>query len=474
MVVALFLRMVWLGTRSSWLDEAASSMLARVDWHTFIEAIIHRQANMVLYYGLLRGWIHAGDSESWIRFLSVVFGVASIPVVYRLGELVLGSKPARIAALLLTLHAFHIAYSQEARGYSLVVLLVLLSCYFFLRLTRSRADWTWFAYVLSTVLMVYAQVLGVLLLPAQWLYAAFRWKAWSYKKRTIGAAATITLFVTPLVVLLLLNSDRSQLAWMNQRSSSTLYNVLLDLSGRGGMPLLILNLTLLAGSGLLHWRKNTSVITTSNFGYGFLWLWGVLPIVIIAVISIRWPIVQGRYLLLSLPAFLLLVADGLAHIRWRTLFVAAFMTIVAMSLTGVASYFRSRADLDHSDNWRDATYYLLSEAQPGDAVLFPYSAEEIAFREYQIRFVRSDDSVILVPRKTDLELLSTAGTWTTPQMADNAASQHSRVWMISALQADVHSHAVQVAIEGHLAENTRRHFGFVMVRLFAGPGARAQ
>jgi hypothetical protein len=44
------LRLFRLGTKSFWLDEATSAVLAQLDRHIFVGAIIHRQANMVLYY----------------------------------------------------------------------------------------------------------------------------------------------------------------------------------------------------------------------------------------------------------------------------------------------------------------------------------------------------------------------------------------------------------------------------------------
>ena len=459
--VALVLRIVGLGTRSFWLDEAASTMLARVDWHTFVNAVIHRQANMALYYTLLRGWVQIGSGESWTRFLSVIFGVAAISVMYQLGRVILGAKGGRIAALLLAVHAFHIEYSQEARGYSLAVFLALLSCYFFLKSLESPLGRTWLAYVLSSLLTAYAHVLGALLLLTQWVYGACLRNS---SKRVLGAASMIAVFVSPLVFVLLLSSDRSQLAWINQISASTLHTVLLSFSGDGGTFLLIMEVTLLVSSALLGFRKRS---VRNNPAYTFLWLWAVLPVVLVIAANLRWPVLQARYLIVCLPAFLLLIADGLTHIKSRVVFTAAFMAVVGLSIVGVFSYFRNRADLNHSDNWRDASRYILSEVRAGDAVLFPYSAEEIAFREYQTRFAQPSRSLVLVPQETDLELLSTAGQWTLPQAAFKAASLHSRVWIISALQPNLRSRDVEAAVESRLREHTRRRFGFVTVQLFA-------
>ena len=463
---SLFLRIVGLGTRSFWLDEAASSMLARIDWHTFVSAVIHRQANMALYYALLRGWVQMGNSESWTRFLSVIFGVAAIPVIDQLGKLVFSPKVGRIAALLLAINALHIEYSQEARGYSLSVWLALISCYFFLKTLESPSRHTWLAYAFGSILMVYAQVLGALLLLTQWIYAG---SLRNSRERVLRVASVIAVFASPLMFVLLLKSDRSQLAWINQSSASTLYGLLLDFSGNGGTVLLILELALLVGSVLFRFRKSS---VRSSLGYIFLWVWALLPVVLVSTINLRWPVLQARYLIVCLPAFLLLVADGVARVKSRIVFVAVFTTVSGLSIIGVTSYIRTRTDLNHSDNWRDASRHILSEAQPGDVVLFPYSAEEIAFREYQNRFARRGEPLVLVPKETDLELLSAAGRWMLPELADNTASLHSRVWMISALQPNSHNRDVQGAVEGRLREHTRRDFGFVIVHLFTDANVR--
>ena len=289
----------------------------------------------------------------------------------------------------------------------------------------------------------------------------------------LGAASMIAVFVSPLLFVLLLTSDRSQLAWINQSSASTLDTVLLNFSGDGGAFLLIMEMALLVCSALFRFRKRS---VRNNPGYIFLWLWAVLPVVLVGAVNLRWPVLQARYVIVCLPAFLLLVADGLTHIKSRVVFTAALMAVVGLSIVGVSSYLRHRTDLNYSDNWRDASRYILSEAQPGDAVLFPYSAEEIAFREYQNRFA-ARQPLMVVPQETDLELLSTAGQWTLPQAADSAASLHSRVWMISALQPNSRSRDVEGAVESRLPEHKLRRFGFVTVQLFANadvhtPGTR--
>jgi mannosyltransferase len=470
--VAIFLRIVALGRPSFWLDEAASSMLARTDWHTFFHSLMHRQANMALYYVLLRGWIHFGNSEALIRTLSVLFGVAGVPVMYQLASSVFDQKTARISALLLSVHQFHVQYSQEARGYSLLVFLGLLSSHFFVGLWSRPTRTTWIAYILTSVLLIYAHMFGGWILLAQWFCAVLCRSNPSIKKELARAACTIAVLASPLAGVLLLLSSRSQLSWMNQHSAASFYRVLLDFSGNPGSSLFILEVGLVLVSIMFRVRRPGSA--DARVSYNFIWIWLLLPTVVVGLLSLRWPMLQSRYLIVSLPPFLLLISDGLARLRSRVLFVTATMAVLGFALLGVVSYLRGRSDLSHSDNWRDATRYILSEATSGDAVLFPYSAEEIPLREYQDRFAGGKQHIPVVPPKTDLELLSVEGSWTDPEVALTAAHLYSRIWVITALQPNERSRQLHRELSRNFRILSRQTFGFVTIQMLAQPDGKPQ
>jgi hypothetical protein len=82
-------------------DEAASWTFARLPWHSFLKARWDYEGNMLFYYLILRLWVHLGDSEVILRSLSIFFGVATIPIVYRLGAL-FSRSAGLIAATLVT------------------------------------------------------------------------------------------------------------------------------------------------------------------------------------------------------------------------------------------------------------------------------------------------------------------------------------------------------------------------------------
>ena len=77
---------------------------------------------MALYYLLLRFWLLIGSTEGFIRGLSVLASVATLPLFLRAGQRAcLDARPAWSRSGSLAINAFHIRYAQEARGYALVV-----------------------------------------------------------------------------------------------------------------------------------------------------------------------------------------------------------------------------------------------------------------------------------------------------------------------------------------------------------------
>ncbi|MBV8521898.1 MAG: glycosyltransferase family 39 protein, partial [Acetobacteraceae bacterium] len=121
-----FLRLGHLGWQSLWLDEGATVALARAPWPHFAWVWWHGEASLqTIYFLLMRGWVHGGLSETWLRLPSALFGIASIPLLYVLARKFMASPGALGAAALLTFSPAHVYFSQEARGYTLGVLLVL-------------------------------------------------------------------------------------------------------------------------------------------------------------------------------------------------------------------------------------------------------------------------------------------------------------------------------------------------------------
>ncbi len=108
-----------------WLDEALSANIAALPPGEILSWLRH-DGHPPLYYLLLHGWTQVvGESDVAVRSLSAVFGLASLPLAYVAGRRRGGSLLGWLAVTVFAASPFAIRYSNEARMYSLVPLLVL-------------------------------------------------------------------------------------------------------------------------------------------------------------------------------------------------------------------------------------------------------------------------------------------------------------------------------------------------------------
>lgn len=173
-LLAFALRLYRLDHHSVWWDESYSVELAEQSlWEG-----TYRTAGDIhppLHYNLLHFWIRAaGRSEFAIRFHALTFGLLLVPLVYQLGRRLLGPGPGTAAAAAVGASPFHVAYSQEARMFSLETLLATLSVYFMVRLLqdiegtgKGEGGRVWWGWVLSTAFSLYADYFPVFVIIFQ-------------------------------------------------------------------------------------------------------------------------------------------------------------------------------------------------------------------------------------------------------------------------------------------------------------------
>ena len=163
------IRFLFLARKPFWFDECFSVEVARLDWANFLHLLWWREANMSLYYLLLRIWLRFGHTEFFIRSLSVLIAATTLPAIYWLAWLLYDRRVALTAAALFTFNAYSVRYAQEARSYALLVLLATLSSGFLVAYVREPVRRNRLGYVLFSVLAVYAHFYALPLVAAQWL-----------------------------------------------------------------------------------------------------------------------------------------------------------------------------------------------------------------------------------------------------------------------------------------------------------------
>jgi mannosyltransferase len=414
LIVGTVLRFHLLGFKSLWLDEVTTVGFAQMPWRDYLRTMWWGDANMVFYYTLLRGWQHLGDSEFYLRTFSALFGIAAIAAIYAFSNRFLSRKAGIFAACLLAVHSFHIQYSQEVRSYSFLTLLLILCAYAFLAAieTPERTSlWVWYA-LLST-LAIYTQVFAVFVLASQWLILApHRIKRLGIP-RLLATAAVIGILSIPVAYVIGFHGKDQVATWSEFYHSPGLHelrDVLQRIVGAkaGDVPtswLGVILLGLYAGAWVTAIRSafrtspDRAAEPVTNPSVALLACWLIFPFVAMFCFSFLEPIFYPRYLLMCVPAAVLLAAHGLVQTerllsQGRTRAFAAFALMAGLSLYSTWTFYGSFKN--YGNDWRGVTRYLLSRQEPQDAILFYTFTGHREF-EYYVHRERETGAKIVTP-----------------------------------------------------------------------------
>ncbi len=381
-LVAAFLRLHGIASKSFWLDEGISVAIARLPWRQFFYVLRRREINMALYYLLLHFWLAMGSTEGFIRGLSVLFSVATVPVLYALGTRLFGRTAGLLAAWLLAINAYHIRYAQEARSYALVVFFATLATWLLVRNLQEPASAHWVAYSAACALAVYSHFFGALVVLAHGVSLAFLRRGDLPWKRLARSARCFAYLMIPIAIIVA-TIGAGSMQWIPPLKMSMVLEFFTMLAGNGGVPLLTLDViaaALAVFAARREWRSRG--LTLHGWGYALVFAWLVVPLAAVLAISIVRPIFQARYLIPCLPALVLTVAAGISQLRPRALAWVFVAAISVFSILGDTSYYRRDFDLDRED-WRAAASYVLDRAQPGDGAFFYANFGRLPFDFYR-------------------------------------------------------------------------------------------
>jgi mannosyltransferase len=367
-LAALALRVYHLDFQSLWLDELFSVVFSG-SGRTLPE-IATAYANDVhplVYPLLLHVWLMVfGDTGLAARALSVVFGVAGVGAMYLAGRRCFDARTGAIAAILTTVNAFHIAYSQDARSYSLLFLVATLSYWALIRVL-ARPGWpTALAYALVTAAAIhvhyYAFVMVFGQLAAALLMLATRRLKWRNVQPLLAASAaaglTALVWIGPLIRALKLRH-----AWPAPPTPLFFFeyfhgyfgdHLLLSLA----FGALLVSLPFLLRAGATADRSAGPLRTGTVVGL----LAGAVAISLAAayVRSILVvPMLVPKVTIAFLPVLLLLIALALSRVSPALLRNAIVAVVAVVSVVGL---FRSGYYSEpHKEQWREAVAYMLAD-----------------------------------------------------------------------------------------------------------------
>ncbi|MHB8059824.1 MAG: glycosyltransferase family 39 protein [Gaiellaceae bacterium] len=381
MAIAAALSFLALGRRSFWLDESVSVTGARLDWSGFLHWIHASEGNMSLYHLLLFGWARVvGSSEVAARSLSAVAGVASVAVLFLLAKRLAGMRVALLAGLLMAVNPLYVRYAQEARGYSLCLLLVTLASYLFVR-ALDRPSWAnWIAYTLVAGLSAYAHVFALLVPASHAVSLLFVDRRALPRRKLAISAGLLLLSQAPLAYLLAASGQSSAVGWV--ASNNAVGRLFVEIHARkplAGAVLILGAVFLLFVYRPLARRFGSPTHATSTWSRLFVMSWLLVPPVLVAGFAVvHEPLFLARYFIVCLPPAVFLLALILDRIRRPELVTAATLALVLLSLVPVVRWYSS----GQVENWRGAARSVARATKPGDGVLFFSSFVRVPFALY--------------------------------------------------------------------------------------------
>jgi len=496
LAASIVVRLRCVACKPFWFDECFSVVVARIDWRNFLHLMWWREANMSLYYLLLRAWLHFGQSPFFIRSLSVMASAATLPAIYWVAKLLYGRRVALIAAALLAFNAYSVRYAQEARSYALFMLLATLSSGFltsWLRETRENLRsqsatsnspaFLTKCYVITSVLAAYAHLYAILLVVAHGIaavggapgsenlaHSADMRRAW----KIIGVA------VLPLLVFVG-KTGAGPIRWIQRPGLHDLAKFFEHLAGgtNAALPIIFFAACIAAvvPLGRSLWSRAQ---TWEAWRCQFLLLWLLFPIALTVLLSFARPVFLARYMIFCLPALLILAAAGLSRLN-RWLLAPALVVVLLLSLQGTVFIYGNDFDTER-DASGAATNFIMDHSQQGDAIIFHIAETRVPYEFFRTlragantispQFTAQLGPEILFPRHgAGLDYRDFTGK-PTPDFVRIAAQVHTRLWLMlmnngPADQPDPTTQMLSQVLAERFPKAQSWHFPRVEVRLYS-------
>ena len=438
-LLAFVLRRYHLGSESLWFDEADIVSRARQPVSVLAQGFLQAGENGPFYTLLLHYWLALLDIvpllgqiaqlvfgagyEAPVRALSAIFGAAAIPPMYFLAKRVGGHWLGLLAAGLLAVNPFHIWHSQDAKMYSLLVLMSLASTLLYVKAIEGDKIVLWVGYVVSTWVLLTTHSMGVLVFLAQLVATPFLFKSIrqaSHNLNTLPDSPGIqpsrltrskSLLIPWGWAMLFIIGPLFPIAWL--RAAALISDTvdvggwyapagLHDIVGTVAVTFAINRadpvweiigaitlgaLAILGGWRLFadhrnstgHAKSHDEVNSsrpngaTDHFKLGPLILvLAMLPIAGLWLVTLRIPLFQARYLIMALPFYLILVAAGTLWLRRVSRWLIALPLGVIALTSGVALAGVNYSSQPQKEDWRGAMVYVQDHARLRDViVVFP-------------------------------------------------------------------------------------------------------
>lgn len=446
---------------SIWFDEAFSRYIIQFNFLE-IAQFTATDVHPPLYYWILKLWgLGFGMSEVAMRSLSVLLGAAVIVVAFLLIRRLFGRFAGLISLLFLVVSPILIRYSDEARMYTLVSLIVMGATWLLLKATETnRRRWyVWYGILVG--LGMWTHYFVALVWIAHWVWRALVirqstvkpslfWKKFFTKDWIIAHIVAIGVFLPWLPFMAIqVGIVQGGGFWIGPVSADTVMNYFTNIfyyldhgQAQSWLALLLLGiLTLLIVLTSKTYRKLDRL---GKRHYILIAALAFVPFVILFLLSMppARPVFVERYLIPSTIAFSMFAAVTIVigTGRWRPWVRALpIVIIVGMMIFGITNVYKY-GNFNKNSNTHILTGELvksiISQSAPGTPIIANspwifYEAVPYSTDEHPVYFIDANTEYIY----GSLDMLKYRDEHKIKDM-DAFEKQHPLIWYIGVTGSD--------------------------------------
>ena len=510
-LLAAFLRFHYLDVQSLWYDEGVTARVSQMPVVDLARWTAH-DIQPPLYYLLMNLWLRwfqpwAGNIAYLMRFVSAGWGLLLIPLLGVMARKLWGDCAGLLTAFVAAISPLMVYYSQEARMYAMLIFLVTLAAWWVVQLLevssrrgvsapeKEGKRLTYLGlYALTGLAAMYTHYFAGFALLALALYWAHVWIRENRNLRALAGFALANFLILA-----------GYLPWL----PAMLQRFRLDSSYWSGSlkmdeALLHVFNNFTAGGSEVFWEEKAAAWLPWFGAAALIWLiglilvrrrgsqrplalilhWLLLPPLLILLLAWRTPKFNPRYLLISWPAWALLIGAGAASWwqpgRWlrsqklrmasRGLAVLTLLPVVLVSAQGLDNWY-------HDPNfaktaWREAIAYMFHHRQDDEAALLVSGHAYPVFDLYLPPDGPPSQRVprIRLPEMEILDVNQVLGWQESARALNENLAGYGGVWLFLWQDEVVDpTHVVSIQLSRYAQEQPTPQFAFLGLRHFRLP-----
>ena len=341
LVISLLLRIYRLDFQSLWMDEIYTMNVSNPSssFATIYNEVNNREGFPYFYFFFLKLLFSVFGYTSVIaRMLSVVAGIASIILLYKITEKIVSKNAGLIVAALVCFNQYHIYISQDARPYTLYLTATLLVYYRMWAYLENKSLKNAVFYGLAAGLLLNTNFFGFINLFCQAVFISYHLlqtkttlsKVLLSQFALIGGIALILFLPNYQKFILLFGKGEF---WVPKPTSESFTLMLKEIYGNSEFLLFIYTAIFYFLLAVIFSKKGNIRSSKSIYSTVFLLFW-MFPFLMFLLVKSYGGIslILTRYFTSLYPVIFIFIAWGIAEIKSKTLQITTLSIISMFSL----------------------------------------------------------------------------------------------------------------------------------------------